>query len=80
MQQRPGAPRWRKRGARGALIAGIVAGACCSPASALAAPASPALAGAVSPTPAGGTPATPGSASCPTPKDQGSHPCPAQEE
>ncbi len=57
MQQRPGAPRWRKQGTRGALIAGIVAGACCSPASALAAPASPALAGAVSPTPAGGTPA-----------------------
>jgi hypothetical protein len=45
-----------KQGARGALIAGIAAVACCLPAPASAAPASPALAGAVSPTPVNGTP------------------------
>jgi hypothetical protein len=56
MQQRNGAQLWGKRGARGALIAGIAAAACCLPAPASAAPASPALAGAVSPTPATGTP------------------------
>jgi len=56
MRQRTSAQLWGKQGARGALIAGAVAGACCLPASALAAPASQALAGAVSPTPASGTP------------------------
>jgi hypothetical protein len=54
--QRNGAQPWGKQGARGALIAGIAAAACCLPAAASAAPASPALAGAVSPTPASGTP------------------------
>jgi hypothetical protein len=56
MRQRTSAQLWGKRGALGALIAGIAAGACCLPAPALAAPASPALAGAVSPVPASGTP------------------------
>src|SRR5579871_5905512 len=56
MQQRNGAQLWGKQGARGALIAGIAALACCLPATASAAPASPALVGAVSPTPAKGTP------------------------
>jgi hypothetical protein len=56
MHQRTSAQLWGKRGARGALIAGIAAGACCLPAAALAAPASPALAAAVSPVPASGTP------------------------
>ena len=56
MQQRNSAQLWGKQGARGALIAGIAAVACCLPASASAAPASPALAGAVSPTPVNGTP------------------------
>ena len=56
MRQRTSAQLWGKQGARGALIAGAVAGACCLPASALAAPASAALAGAVSPTPVNGTP------------------------
>ncbi len=56
MQQRHGAQLWGKQGARGALVAGIAAAACCLPAMASAAPASPALAGAVSPTPANGTP------------------------
>jgi hypothetical protein len=56
MHQRSGAQLRGKWGAQGALIAGIAAGACCLPASALAAPASPALAGAVSPTPVNGTP------------------------
>ena len=56
MQQRNGAQLWGKQGARGALIAGIAAVACCLPAPASAAPASPALAGAVSPAPANGTP------------------------
>jgi hypothetical protein len=56
MQQRNGAQLWGKQGARGALVAGIAAAACCLPALASAAPASPALAGAVSPTPANGTP------------------------
>jgi hypothetical protein len=55
MRQRSGAPLG-KLSARGALIAGIIAGACCLPAPAQAAHAGPALAGAVSPTPAGGTP------------------------
>ena len=54
--QRNGAQPWGKHGARGALIAGVAAAACCLPAPASAAPASPALAGAVSPTPAVGTP------------------------
>jgi hypothetical protein len=54
--QRNGAQLWGKQGACGALIAGIAAVACCLPAPASAAPASPALAGAVSPTPANGTP------------------------
>jgi hypothetical protein len=54
--QRNGAQLWGKQGARGALIAGIAAVACCLPAPASAAPASPALAGAVSPTPSTGTP------------------------
>jgi hypothetical protein len=54
--QRTGAQLWGKQGARGALIAGVAAAACCLPAPASAAPASPALAGAVSPTPATGTP------------------------
>ena len=58
MRQRTSAQLWGKQGALGALIAGIVAGACCLPAAARAAPASPALAGAaVSPTPVNGTPA-----------------------
>jgi len=56
MHQRTSAQLWGKRGALGALIAGIAAGACCLPASAAAAPASAALAGAVSPIPANGTP------------------------
>jgi hypothetical protein len=56
MRQRTSAQLWGKQGALGALIAGIVAGACCLPATARAAPASPALAGAVSPTPVNGTP------------------------
>ena len=56
MQQRNSAQLWGKQGARGALIAGIAVVACCLPASASAAPASPALAGAVSPTPVNGTP------------------------
>jgi hypothetical protein len=56
MRQRTSVQLWGKRGARGALIAGVVAGACCLPASALAAPAGQALAGPVSPTPAKGTP------------------------
>jgi hypothetical protein len=56
MQQRNGAQLWGKQGARGALVAGIAATACCLPALASAAPASPALAGAASPTPANGTP------------------------
>ena len=56
MHRRTSAQLWGKRGARGALVAGIAAGACCLPASALAAPASPALAGAVLPVPASGTP------------------------
>src|SRR5262249_42002853 len=62
MHQRSGAQLRGKWGAQGALIAGIAAGACFLPASALAAPARAALAGggsrggAVSPTPAGGTP------------------------
>jgi hypothetical protein len=54
--QRSSAQLWGKQGARGALIAGIAGVACCLPAPASAAPASPALAGAVSPTPAIGTP------------------------
>src|SRR5438552_15781309 len=54
--QRNGAQLGGKRGARGALIAGAAAVACCLPAPASAAPASPALAGAASPTPANGTP------------------------
>src|SRR5215471_12185396 len=54
--QRNSAQLWGKHGARGALIAGMAAVACCLPATASAAPASPALAGAVSPTPATGTP------------------------
>ena len=54
--RRSSAQLWGKQGARGALIAGIAAVACCLPAPALAAPASPALAGAVSPTPVNGTP------------------------
>jgi len=54
--QRNRAQLWGKQGARGALIAGIAAVACCLPAPASAAPASPALAGAVSPTPVKGTP------------------------
>ena len=56
MQQRNGAQLWGKQGVRGALIAGMAAVACCLPATASAAPASPALAGAVSPVPANGTP------------------------
>ena len=56
MHRRTSAQLWGKRGARGALVAGIAAGACCLPASALAAPASAGLAGAVSPVPARGTP------------------------
>jgi hypothetical protein len=56
MQQRNSAQLWGKQGARCALIAGIAADACCLPATASAAPASPALAGTVSPTPAKGTP------------------------
>ena len=56
MHRRTSAQLWGKRGARGALIAGVVAGACCFPASALAAPAGLALAGPASPTPAKGTP------------------------
>jgi len=56
MRQRARAQLWGKQGARGALIAGIVAGACCLPGPALAAPAGPAAAGAVSPAPAAGTP------------------------
>ena len=56
MHRRTSAQLWGKRGARGALVAGIAAGACCLPASALAAPASAGLAGAVSPVPASGTP------------------------
>jgi hypothetical protein len=56
MRQRTSTQLWGKQGARAALIAGVVTGACCLPASALAAPASAALAGAVSPTPAKGTP------------------------
>jgi hypothetical protein len=55
MNQRTSAQLWGKRGALGALIAGIAAGACCLPAPALAA-ASPALAAAVSAVPASGTP------------------------
>ena len=54
--QRNSAQLWGKQGARGALIAGVAAVACCLPAPASAASASPALAGAVSPTPASGTP------------------------
>ena len=54
--QRNSAQLWGKQGARGALIAGVAAVACCLPATASAAPASPALAGAVSPTPTNGTP------------------------
>src|SRR5215472_11613498 len=54
--QRNSAQLWGKQGARGALIAGAAAVACCLPAVASAAPASPALAGAVSPTPTIGTP------------------------
>jgi len=54
--QRNSAQLWGKQGARGALIAGVAAVACCLPAPASAAPASPALAGTVSPTPASGTP------------------------
>jgi hypothetical protein len=54
--QRSSAQLWGKQGARAALIAGIAAVACCLPAPASAAPASPALAGAVSPVPANGTP------------------------
>jgi len=54
--QRNRAQLWGKQGARGALIAGAAAFACCLPATASAAPASPALAGAVSPTPTLGTP------------------------
>src|SRR5215472_13104707 len=54
--QRNRAQLWGKQGARGALIAGVAAFACCLPALASAAPASPALAGAVSPTPTNGTP------------------------
>src|SRR5215472_11768961 len=54
--QRNRAQLWGKQGARGALIAGITAFACCLPALASAAPASPALTGAVSPTPTKGTP------------------------
>ncbi len=56
MQRRNSAQPWGKQGARGALIAGIAAVACCLPAPASAAPASPALAGTVSPTPDDGTP------------------------
>jgi hypothetical protein len=56
MQQRNSAPLWEKQSARGALIAAIAAVACCLPAPASAAPASPALAGAVLPSPANGTP------------------------
>src|SRR5690242_1804154 len=56
MTQRNGAQLWGKQGARGALVAGIAAAACCLPALASAAPASSALAGAVSPTPVNGTP------------------------
>jgi len=56
MHQRSGAQLRGKWGAQGALIAGIAAGACFLPASALAAPASAALAGAGSPTPASGAP------------------------
>ncbi len=40
MRQRTSAQLWGKQGALGALIAGIVAGACCLPAAARAAPAS----------------------------------------
>jgi hypothetical protein len=54
--QRNSAQLWGKQGARGALIAGVAAVACCLPATASAASASPALAGAVSPTPTSGTP------------------------
>jgi hypothetical protein len=54
--QRNSAQLWGKQGARGALIAGIAAFACCLPATASAVSASPALAGAVSPTPTRGTP------------------------
>ena len=54
--QRNSAQLWGKQGARGALIAGVAAVACCLPAPASAVPASPALAGTVSPTPASGTP------------------------
>jgi hypothetical protein len=56
MQQRNGAQLWGKQGARGALIAGMAAVACCLPAPASAAPASPALAGAVPLAAANGTP------------------------
>jgi len=54
MHQRPSAQPRGKPGALRALITGIVAGECCLPAPAPAAPASAALAGAVSSTPAGG--------------------------
>jgi hypothetical protein len=54
--QRNSAQLWGKQGARGALIAGIAAVACCLPAPASAAPASPAGGGGLRPPPASGTP------------------------
>ena len=56
MNKRNGAQPWGKQGARGALIAGFAAVACCLTAPASAASVSRAPAGPVSPTPANGTP------------------------
>jgi hypothetical protein len=56
MRQRSSAQLWGKQGARGALIAGVAAVACCLPASASALSGGGTLAGTASPAPADGTP------------------------